>query len=212
MTLRISKISRYSSSYDVVGYLLRLMSSIWHRQLNSELASIDLTEMQFVLLMGLTWILEEQPEGVTQTELADACGCSKALASQVMQNLVRKSLVEITDHAKDARARIVRLSKAGESKVRAAVQILERTDAEFRSDNPAAAQRLFDALAEFIEIKLSRTSQPVQDLGAMPRHAVAAGSRARRSPAVRNPRAAPNGGRVQAVQPSKRGRGRPRIR
>lgn len=169
MTLKLSNISRFNSSYDVLGYLLRLMSSIWHRKLNAELAKIDLTEMQFVLLIGLGWLLDANPKGVTQRTLADACGCSTALASQVMQKLVQKKLVLVSNDERDTRARIVRLSRAGEERLRKAVKILERTDEEFRSDNPAVAQQLFDALRAAIEVKMAGAEKPVEDLGAMPR-------------------------------------------
>ena len=91
ISLKLSQISRFKSSYDVLGYLLRLMSQIWHRQLNAQLATIDLTEMQFVLMIGLAWLSETRPDGVSQKELAEDCGCSTALASQVLQKLVSKS-------------------------------------------------------------------------------------------------------------------------
>ena len=169
MTLRLSEISGYTSSYDVLGYLLRLMSSIWHRKLNAELAKIDLTEMQFVLLIGLGWLQEANVTGVTQRELAEACGCSAALASQVMQKLVRKELVEVANNARDARARMVSLSAEGEKRLKAAAEILRRTDEQFRSDDPAVNDRLFDALRAAVEVKMRSVDQHFEELGAMPR-------------------------------------------
>lgn len=168
MTLKLSEISGYSSSYDVLGYLLRLMSSIWHRKLNAGLARIDLTEMQFVLLIGLGWLLEANVKGVTQRELADACGCSTALASQVMQKLVQKGLVDITSDARDARARLVSLSPAGEERLKEAVLILREADDEFRADDPEVHQHLFDALKAAIAVKFKGHKDHLDELGAMP--------------------------------------------
>lgn len=168
MTLELSKISGYSSSYDVLGYLLRLMSSIWHRQLNAELAKIDLTEMQFVLLVGLGWLLEADVKGVNQRQLADSCGCSAALASQVMQKLVKKGLVDVSSHDKDARARIVSLSPAGEQRLKQAVEVIRTTDDAFRADDPQVFDQLFDALRAAVEVKVRPVQEHPEKLGAMP--------------------------------------------
>jgi DNA-binding MarR family transcriptional regulator len=169
MTLKLSEISGYRSSYDVLGYLLRLMSSLWHRQLNAELAKIDITEMQFVLLIGLGWLQEANVRGVSQRELADSCGVSPALASQVMQKLVKKKLVEISIDTSDARARVVSLSTVGEERLREATAILRRTDEQFRAEDPEAFDRLFDALRATIEVKIREVGDHPEELGAMPR-------------------------------------------
>lgn len=168
MTLKLSEISSYRSSYDVLGYLLRLMSSIWHRKLNAELAKIDLTEMQFVLLLGLGWLVETKPEGVSQKELAESCGCSTALASQVLQKLLRKELITVESDTRDARARVVRLTALGEVRLSEAVVVLENADKEFRADDPKVSQDLFDALLAAIEVKMANTTDPGRDFGAMP--------------------------------------------
>jgi len=168
MTLKFSEISGYRSSYDVLGYLLRLMSSIWHRKLNAELATIDLTEMQFVLLLGLGWLVETKPEGVSQKALAEACGCSTALASQVLQKLLRKELITVESDTRDARARVVRLTGPGEERLSKAVMLLENADKEFRADNPKVSQDLFDALRAAIDVKMANSTDPGRDFGAMP--------------------------------------------
>lgn len=169
MSLKLSDITGFSSSYDVLGYLLRLMSSIWHRQLNAELARIDLTEMQFVLMIGLGWLLESNVKGVTQRELAEACGVSTALASQVMKPLTKKGLVDVGPHATDARARVVSLSPSGEEKLKEAAAILRQADEQFRADNPKVFDKLFKALREAVDVKMSVAGDHPADLGAMPR-------------------------------------------
>lgn len=169
MSLKLSDITGFSSSYDVLGYLLRLMSSIWHRQLNAELARIDLTEMQFVLMIGLGWLLESNVKGVTQRELAEACGVSTALASQVMKPLTKKGLVDVGPHATDARARVVSLSPSGEEKLKEAAAILRQADEQFRADNPKVFDKLFQALREAVDVKMTVAGNHPEDLGAMPR-------------------------------------------
>ena len=141
MSVKWSDRAGYRSSYEVLGYLLRLMSSIWHRQLNAELARVDLTEMQFVLLIGLGWLSESRQDGVSQKDLAQSCGCSTALASQVLKKLVQKKLVAVRNDERDARAQVVSLSEEGEAVLGHAVEILERTDKAFRSDDPSGVRR-----------------------------------------------------------------------
>ena len=69
---------------------------------------------------------------------------------------------------KDARVRVVQLSAEGDKRIRKAIKILEKEDEVFRSDNPAVAQNLFDALKASIAVKLAGTDEPGHDLGAMP--------------------------------------------
>lgn len=169
MAVNITEISGYTSSYDVLGYLLRLMSSFWHRKLNAELAEIDLTEMQFVLLIGLGWLTSGKTDKVTQRELADYCGCSKALASQVMKKLVAKKLVSIGIDEKDARANMVSLTASGEKRLSEALVILRKTDIAFRGENPEIYDRLFHALRDAVAVSLDPSEGNLQELGAMPR-------------------------------------------
>jgi len=169
MAVDITKISGYTSSYDVLGYLLRLMSSLWHRKLNAELAKIDLTEMQFVLLIGLGWLTSGKTDKVTQRELADYCGCSKALASQVMKKLVSKKLVSIGVDKKDARANMVSLTPLGEARLSEALVILRETDSAFRGESPEVFDRLFHALREAVAVSLDPSEGNLQEMGAMPR-------------------------------------------
>src|SRR5690606_37220436 len=136
-----------------LGYLLRLLSLLWHRRLDAELAKIDLTEMQFVLLIGLGW-MTEHGEWVTQTELAEFCTISPALASQVMRSLVRKKLVKVRPNAKDGRSRLLQLSEQGEAKLIKAVAVLERTDAEFWAGEPEIVDQLRKSLKAAIDWKL----------------------------------------------------------
>ena len=169
MTVNISEISGYRSSYEVLGYLLRLMSSFWHRKQNAELAQMDLTEMQFVLLIGLGWLTSGKTDKVTQRELADYCGCSKALASQVMKKLVAKRLVSIGVDKNDARANMVALTKLGETRLKDALEILRKTDEAFRSEDPEVFDRLFHALRDAVAVSLDHGEGNLQALGAMPR-------------------------------------------
>jgi MarR family transcriptional regulator, organic hydroperoxide resistance regulator len=161
MPVSISKISPYRSPNDVLGYLLRLLSLLWHRRLDEELAKIDLTEMQFVLLIGLGW-MTERGEWVTQAELAEFCTISPALASQVMRSLTRKKLVRLRPNANDGRSRVLQLSETGEARLVKAVAVLERVDKEFWEGQPKLVGELRTNLQAAAQWKLGSpaASQP----------------------------------------------------
>jgi DNA-binding MarR family transcriptional regulator len=157
LVVKISEISPYRSPEDVLGWLLRLLSAIWHRRLNAELAEIDLTEMQFVLLIGLGWMTQEG-NSVSQKDLAQFCRTSAALTSQVLRSLVRKKLVSITTGANDTRMRMVSLSHRGEKKLHEAVAILQATDQDFWKEDPKTTGRLKTDLLKVINNKLTKDS------------------------------------------------------
>lgn len=153
MVVKISEISPYRSPEDVLGWLLRLLSALWHRELNAELAAIDLTEMQFVLLIGLGWMTPEG-QSVSQKDLGQFCRTSPALTSQVLRSLVRKKLVSIATGTNDTRMRMVQPTKLGEKKLRDAVAILQKTDGDFWKDEAETATRLKTDLLKVIRTKL----------------------------------------------------------
>jgi MarR family transcriptional regulator, organic hydroperoxide resistance regulator len=141
VVVEIQKISRFSAPEDIPGYLIRVVSALWRRRLNQELESIDLTEVQFILLMGIGW-RTPVAGGTTQAELSAFCRTTTPLTSQVLTSLSRKRLIQFRPKPGDGRARLVSLSPAGEKKLVLAVRILEKADAEIFGKDPAHANRL----------------------------------------------------------------------
>ena len=83
MAIDVSGFSRYSVPSDSLGFLLRQLFMLWRRSVESGLSSIDLTHIQFVLLIGLAWLTREGKR-VRQLELGEFCKCSRALTSQTL--------------------------------------------------------------------------------------------------------------------------------
>jgi DNA-binding MarR family transcriptional regulator len=156
---------------------------LWHRELNARLGEIDLTEMQFVILMGLGWILELEPKGVSQKELAASCSCSPALASQVIKSLVRKKLVSTARDKADGRAQVLTLTKQGEDRIRAALRVTDEADAEFWGAEPLLASELSDIRAALRISELAQNGDG--SVGAMPGLADAAASPHRQTRPIR---------------------------
>jgi DNA-binding MarR family transcriptional regulator len=155
MPIDVSGFSRYSVPADSVGFLLRQLFMQWRQPLEAELAKIDLTHMQFVLLMGLGW-LTRNGEGANQQKLSDFCKISRALASQTLSTLIRKKLVSRKSDPNDRRSNIITLTAAGEQRIREAVPILEAAEDGFLADAPGLRRRIKQDLSEAVDLVRAR--------------------------------------------------------
>lgn len=169
----IPRISRYTSPADALGFLLNQLSRLWLRRLNASLASIDLTYLQFVLLIGLAWNTRSGG-GITQKELGRFCKTSRALTSQVLRILERKGLIVQTVKPEDTRARLVELTAKGRMKVMKALPILDRAEDAFLAADPELKGRVDAALRAALVLELREATDAGEEaeaeapLGAAP--------------------------------------------
>jgi len=151
----IPGISRYTAPGDALGFLLNQLSRLWLRRLNANLAAIELTYLQFVLLLGLAWNTRSGG-GITQKALGGFCKTSRALTSQVLRTLERKALIAQTVDPSDTRARLVGLTAKGKAKVLKALPILDRAEDEFLAGDPALKRRVEDVLRAALLLELEQ--------------------------------------------------------
>jgi DNA-binding MarR family transcriptional regulator len=159
MSIDVSKFSRYSTPSDSLGFLLRQLFMLWRRSVESGLARIDLTHMQFVLLIGLGW-LTRNGESVRQFELGRFCKSSRALTSQTLTTLIRKKLVVRVPDPMDGRSNLLRLSPAGERKLREAVPVLEAVEERFLASDAGLHAQLERDLRQALTIELAVAGDP----------------------------------------------------
>lgn len=114
------------------GFQLWLVTLAWQRAVSIALRPHGLTHVQFVLLAG-TWWLTEQDGPPTQRELARHVGSDPMMVSQVLRRLETKGLVKRTVDSIDARAKRVKLTRAGGTHLRKAMPIVDETDTNFFS-------------------------------------------------------------------------------
>ena len=119
------------------GFLLWHATLRWQRGVAAALAPIDLTHVQFVLL-ACCWWLNQQGEQPSQVRLAAQAGTDIKMTSQVLKTLGEKGLVEREVDPADTRARRLRVTGRGARLAPRAISVVERVDAEFFSDVPAA--------------------------------------------------------------------------
>ena len=83
--------------------------------------------MQFVLLASLWW-LQEHGEPPTQARLAEHAGTDAMMTSQVVRKLEARGLLERPPDPGDARARRLRLTRAGSALTARALADVEAAD------------------------------------------------------------------------------------
>ena len=151
----IPGISRYTAPADALGFLLNQLSRLWLRRLNADLAGIELTYLQFVLLIGLAWNTRSGG-GITQKALGGFCKTSRALTSQVLRTLERKALIVQTVDPSDTRARLVGLTAKGKAKVLEALPILDRAEDDFLARDLVLKRRVEDVLRAALLLELEQ--------------------------------------------------------
>lgn len=152
MTIDWSKASRFAVPEDSAGYLLWQVTHRWQRQVEAALAELDMTHLQFVLLVGIGWLTRDRTQ-LTQVQLAEFCQIDVMQVSQVVRKLETKRLVKRVAHPTDTRAKVVTLTRDGEMKLRQALPQVEQLDAHFFGNCNHAA--LIDELR-----KLLNTTNP----------------------------------------------------
>lgn len=154
-SIPFARISRYKEPADSLGYLLYQLSSLWCRQMNARLSEVDLTYIQFVLLLGLAWLTRDGV-GITQKELGDFTKSMSALTSQVVGNLKIKGLILESTKPSDRRAKYLRLSAKGRAKVLEALPILDASEDAFLAEVSSLKSRVKQDLRRALQHELNR--------------------------------------------------------
>ena len=127
------------------GFLLWKVSNAWQRRQRAALQPLGLTHAQFVILATATWFAAA--ETITQARIAQLAGVDPMTTSQVLRTLEAAGLVERRPHPHDPRANAIVVTRAGRNKARAAIVVVEDTDAAFFAPVAAHAGRLVELFA-----------------------------------------------------------------
>lgn len=124
------KISHFEGPGQSPGFLLWQVSTQWRREIETALATLDLTHPQFVLLASLGWLTRHDAE-ITQVELARHCSTDVNMTSQVLRSLERKGYIERHQRKGDERSKLPRLTPTGAKLVEQAIPLVEEVDVHF---------------------------------------------------------------------------------
>ena len=130
MTIDWEKASRFAMPEESVGYLLWYVTHLWQRRVDAALVELDITHLQFVLLVGIGWLTRED-NLVTQVQLSEFCRIDVMQISQVARKLEVKKLIKRSVHPSDTRAKVLFLTRIGETTLQQALPVVEHLDAKF---------------------------------------------------------------------------------
>lgn len=122
--------SEFNTPSQSPGFLLWKVTHLWQRKQREALQTLDLTHVQFVLLASLAWLLRSETL-VNQADVARHASTDEMMTSTVIRTLEKKKLLRRLKHPTDTRARILSLTAQGESKMTAAIKLVEQVDLEF---------------------------------------------------------------------------------
>jgi DNA-binding MarR family transcriptional regulator len=150
MNVAWEQTTRFKGPEQSPGFLLWRVSTLWRRQVEAALATLELTHPQFVLLASLGW-LARHGKSVTQVELARHCGTDITMTSQVLRALERKGLIERKRCEGNERSKFPCLTPSGVKLIEKAIPLVESVDADFFKKlgrNQAKYTELLQVLAE----------------------------------------------------------------
>lgn len=120
----------FKSPNDSPGYLLGQVTMLWQRKQKKVLDPLELTQTQFVLLAALGW-LSKKSDAVTQVDIANQSNADRMMVSKVLRTLEEKGFVTRQGHETDTRAKVIRLTAAGEVVLQKALIEIEKADLHF---------------------------------------------------------------------------------
>lgn len=143
------KISQFENAEQSPGFLLWQASTIWRRQIEIALSTLDLTHPQFVLLASLAWLNQGNIQ-VTQIELAYHCKTDINMTSQVLRTLERKGFIERHYKQGNERSKYPCITAKGIRLVEKAIPLVEEVDQKFFAQLPEPKLTI-DILRKLIE-------------------------------------------------------------
>lgn len=125
-----NKITHFEGPEQSPGFLLWQVSTKWRREIETALATLNLTHPQFVLLASLGWLTRHHTE-ISQVQLARHCRTDINMTSQVLRSLEQKGYIERHRRKGDERSKLPRLTEAGAKLVAQAIPLVEKVDDDF---------------------------------------------------------------------------------
>ena len=115
---------------ESVGFLLWQITNLWQRKMNAALKELDLTHVQFALLVGIAWLKRfERP--ITQVSLAEYAGTNIIMTSKVVRTLEKKGFIFRNECKSDTRAKCMSLTEKGIQRIEKALFPVKGIDEKF---------------------------------------------------------------------------------
>lgn len=134
---------------DAVGFLLWRVAHRYQREIDRACADIDLTHLQFVVLVIAAW-LSRSEKVVTQSGLAAFSGIHAMQVSNVLKALEEKTLVSRRRHTLDERSKLIEITTRGLEVLAGALPRIEQAQRSFFGTDLEASEELHTALRRIV--------------------------------------------------------------
>lgn len=147
---------KQSKPEQSLGFMFWQVTLQWQNTLRRALRPLELTHIQFVLLINLAW-LQNQSKNVTQVRLSQQSRVHIMMVSKVCRVLEKKGLID-RHAAQDSRAKNLSLTKTGAAKAQSALKIVEAADDRYFSPLKEGYDLFLKALTLLVREKKSQNT------------------------------------------------------
>lgn len=126
------KFFSFDSPEQSVGFQLWKTANAWQNKLKKQLASLNLSPLELVLLTSLYWLIVNKGEA-TQEHIAQHANVGKMTVSKTLRALEKKHLIQRREHEVDTRAKSISINNNGMHTLRKAISLVEKCDELFFS-------------------------------------------------------------------------------
>lgn len=148
-----------SSPRDRFGIRFSLLSRLWRRTIDQQMAAVGLADISWAPLIHLA----ESGDGVSQKELASLVGIDGSSLVRLLDTLEARGHIERCTAPADRRVKLVMLTDAGRAAVIDIRSQLLAIEHQMLADlDDADLLRMLDAL-ELIQQRISRLGQTPRD-------------------------------------------------
>ncbi len=134
----------------LLGYRLWQVQHLWHKHIERELGTIELSHLQYALLAAIN-LLTRTGEFPSQIRLAEFSKVEKMMVSKHLRGLEQRGLVSRRPRPGDRRANQLELTASGARILRRALAISLKAHATFFQRIGDGRQRLNDMLQVLME-------------------------------------------------------------
>ncbi len=132
------------------GYLIWQVTSIRQKIINTTLKELELTYPQFIIISGIHW-LNQSVDKVNQVRLIQFTNMDKSVISSVLKSLEKRAIVLRDIDPDDTRAKTLKLSGLGISKLESALPLIKKIDDVFFDKNKNNIKGLNQTLQNLIK-------------------------------------------------------------
>ncbi len=111
----------------LISFMVWNSSKGLQREMDLTLRYFDLTYVQFLILLTIQCLNEEQ-KFVSQTDIADYLSTNKNIISQCLKRLHNKNLIRKTSHPADQRSKILFLTELGDRRLLQTSKLIQLKD------------------------------------------------------------------------------------